>query len=138
MLSILEQTLKSVSVVFPQQGRETEPVFLFLLQDFDPNSAFFTKVVNKKKKGDSSAASGNNNNNCLRGDKRSDLQNGGKHAADDLDPLVLRSRSLASEYFSLCYMACHWSICSSLCFTRIIIGHCDYQWKFLEVCYIKV
>lgn len=53
---------------------------------FDPNSAFFTKVINKKKK-------------TLSGTDSSGKKGRSKHGSDeeseDLDPVVLRSRQLA-------------------------------------------
>lgn len=64
---------------------------MFYLQGFDPNSAFFTKVINKKKK-------------TLSGTDSSGKKGRSKHGSDeeseDLDPVVLRSRQLASKSWS--------------------------------------
>ncbi|KAL5017155.1 hypothetical protein ScPMuIL_006744 [Solemya velum] len=64
----------------------------FLLQDFDPNSAFFTKVINKKKKQSSQDSSQS------RKDKHKGLIHPGTKAEEEmeeLDSIVLRSRQLA-------------------------------------------
>ncbi|XP_061177887.1 uncharacterized protein LOC133186662 isoform X3 [Saccostrea echinata] len=53
---------------------------------FDPNSAFFTKVINKKKKATSGSESGG---------KRERSRHGSDDETEDLDPVVLRSRQLA-------------------------------------------
>lgn len=62
-------------------------IYIFL-QAFDPNSAFFTKVINKKKK-------------TLSGTDSSGKKGRSKHGSDEeseeLDPVVLRSRQLASK-----------------------------------------
>jgi len=54
-------------------------------QGFDPNSAFFTKVVNKKKKPTVPTPAGG-------GRRKSDDE------AEELDPRTLRSRQLASKF----------------------------------------
>lgn len=63
-------------------------IYMFYLQAFDPNSAFFTKVINKKKK-------------TLSGTDSSGKKGRSKHGSDEeseeLDPVVLRSRQLASK-----------------------------------------
>ncbi|XP_056004888.1 uncharacterized protein LOC125657853 isoform X2 [Ostrea edulis] len=53
---------------------------------FDPNSAFFTKVINKKKK----ATTGSDSTG-----KRARSKHGSDDESEDLDPVVLRSRQLA-------------------------------------------
>ncbi|XP_067656847.1 uncharacterized protein [Haliotis asinina] len=61
---------------------------------FDPNSAFFTKVVNKKKKGQTTTETSQTG----RKDKTKDKQQSGaksEEEVEDLDPIVLRSRQLA-------------------------------------------
>ena len=57
-------------------------------QDFDPNSAFFTKVKNKKKNKQSSSD---------QKDRRSGQGGNSDDEPDELDPVVLRSRQLASK-----------------------------------------
>nr|XP_022340474.1 nucleolin-like isoform X1 [Crassostrea virginica] len=53
---------------------------------FDPNSAFFTKVINKKKKASSGTDSAG---------RRERSKHGSDEESEDLDPVVLRSRQLA-------------------------------------------
>jgi hypothetical protein len=68
--------------------------------DFDPNAAFFTKVVNKKKKGIEAMSSGSKKDKKDKQQNTSQsMQGSSKNVedAEDLDPLVLRSRQLASE-----------------------------------------
>ncbi|XP_033756368.1 uncharacterized protein LOC117339098 [Pecten maximus] len=54
---------------------------------FDPHSAFFTKVVNKKKKTGTTQSSEHSS--------KKDKKGGSEDDAEDLDPVVLRSRQLA-------------------------------------------
>ncbi|XP_064629906.1 nucleolin-like isoform X2 [Lineus longissimus] len=66
--------------------------------DFDPSAAFFTKVVNKKKKGVEVLPTGSKKDKKDKQQNSSQsLQGSSKNVddAEDLDPLVLRSRQLA-------------------------------------------
>ena len=60
-------------------------------QGFDPNSAFFTKVVNKKKKPPTSGDTSG----------RRDRRHESGEETEELDPVVLRSRQLASKILPL-------------------------------------
>lgn len=66
-------------------------IYAFYLQGFDPNSAFFTEVINKKKKTFSGTDSSG---------KKGRSKHGSDEESEDLDPVVLRSRQLASKAWS--------------------------------------
>ena len=64
-------------------------------EDFDPTAAFFTQVVNKKKKPGASEAAA-----PVQKQKPVETRLAGKDEenTEDIDPVVLRSRHLASKW----------------------------------------
>ena len=60
---------------------------------FDPNAAFFTKVISKKKKGGVPETTGTSKN------KQKQSGRTAEEDSQEVDQIVLRSRQLASMYY---------------------------------------
>ena len=69
-------------------------------EEFDQSAAFFTQVVSKKKKGSSVATepTAPAQRTVVRPTAEARLNGNQEEKVEDLDPVILRSRQLASKY----------------------------------------